>query len=125
EAPDVVFDGAGNPLTPPQATRVISPSRTDARVGCNRDRESLFHGWIETDCPEFKFIYQTGALNTEVVGPVDPDNPAAGVRVLLHPTLLTTPSLTVNAKVLSDLTWAETPTGPQVIRMRYADDGQG
>lgn len=125
EAPDVAFDSAGNPLTPPQATRVISRSRSDARVGCNRDRESLFHGWIETDCPELKFIYQTGALNTEVVGPVDPDNPAAGVRVLLHPTLLTTTSLTVNAKVLSDLTWAETPTGPQVIRMRYADDGQG
>lgn len=125
EAPDVTFDSEGNPLTPPQATRVVSTSRSDARVGCNRDRKNIFSSWIETDCPELKFIYQTGALYTEVVGPVDPANPAAGVRVLLHPTLLTTDSLTVHAKVLSDLTWAETPTGKQIIRMRYAKDGEG
>ncbi|MDC0661013.1 Ig-like domain-containing protein [Marinobacter sp. SS21] len=125
EAPDVTFDSEGVPLTPPQATRVVSTSRADARVGCNRDRKNIFSSWIETDCPELKFIYQTGALYTEVVGPVDPDNPEAGVRVLLHPTLLTTNSLTVHAKVLTDLTWAETPTGKQIIRMRYAEDDQG
>ncbi|MDX1755991.1 MAG: Ig-like domain-containing protein [Marinobacter sp.] len=125
EAPDVAFDSEGNPLTPPQATRVVSTSRSDARVGCNRDRDHIFAPWIETECPELKFIYQTGALYTEVVGPVDPDNPEAGVRVLLHPTLLTTNSLTVHAKVLSDLTWAETPTGKQIIRMRYAEDAEG
>ncbi|WP_375177211.1 Ig-like domain-containing protein [Marinobacter mobilis] len=125
EPSNMAFDAGGEPLTPPQATRVISQDRSHARVGCNRDRKNIFSSWILTECPELKFIYQTGALNTEVIGPVDPDNPAAGVRVLLYPTLLTTTSLTVNAMVLSDLTWAETPTGPQVIRMRYADDGSG
>lgn len=125
EAPDVTLDDAGRPLAPPQATRVVSRNREEARVGCNRDRKDIYSPWIETECPELQFIYMTGALNTEVVGPVEPDDPSAGVRVLLHPTLLTTTSLTVNAKVGTDLTWAETPTGPQVIRMRYAEDEVG
>lgn len=125
EAPDVTLDDAGQPLAPPQATRVVSRNREEARVGCNRDRKDIGSPWIETECPELQFIYMTGALNTEVVGPVDPDDPAAGVRILLHPTLLTTTSLTVHAKVGTDLTWAETPTGPQIIRMRYAEDEQG
>lgn len=105
----------------PQSTRIIeSPSNSgnEARVGCNVDNPPA-------TCPELQYIFQTGGLNTEIIGPVDPDDPSAGVEVRLYPTLLTTSSVTVyaNAPLLG---FQETPTGKQVIRMRYRDeDGDG
>src|SRR5690554_3960109 len=82
----------------------------EARVGCAVDGE---------DCPRSKFIYQTYALNTEVVGnTTDPDTGRDAVEVLLYPTQLATTSLDVHLSLLSTVS----TTGPQVLRMRYAKD---
>ncbi|PVY77006.1 hypothetical protein C8D92_104239 [Tamilnaduibacter salinus] len=81
-------------------------------------------------CPQLQSIFQTGGLNTEIIGPVDPNDPSKGVEVRLYPTLLTTTSVTVYADLtgplagiidLGGVTFVETPTGKQVIRMRYQD----
>lgn len=98
-------------LPSPQSTQILGVSASGTAtsyvsVGCDQ-------GEI---CPQKPFIYQTGGLNTEIVGPVDPSNPDAGVRVMLYPTLLTTTS----ADVYSNS--GNTPTGKQIIRMRYAKD---
>lgn len=84
-----------------------------ARVGCEPTEST--GGPVAPECPKEKFIYQTYGLNTEVIGPVDPDNPGKGVRVLLYPTRLLTTSL----DVFLEGTGVQ-PTGPQVLRMRYA-----
>lgn len=95
----------------------------EARVGCIVDGP---------ECPENKFIYQTYGLNTEVVGPAtDPETGKTGVRVLLYPTLLITSSISVyldNDTSLDDFVLnPDDPqvTGPQILRMRYADNGSG
>ena len=75
-----------------------------ANVGCSPGES----------CPRNKFIYQTFALNTEVVGPVDPSDPESGVRVLLYPTQLAATSLSVFLDV-----FGEQATGPTILRMRY------
>lgn len=85
-----------------------------ARVGCSPDN---------ADCPRNKFIYQTYALDTEVIGPkLDENGNAVGVRVLLYPTQLATTSATVivsaNLAFGSDITSA---TGTQILRMTYGE----
>ncbi len=109
-------DGNGG-FTAPQSTRIVSLDTASARVGCNRAD-------AQQACPQLQYIFQTGGLNTEIIGPVDPNDPSAGVEVRLYPTLLTTSSVDVfaNAPLFG---FQKTPTGPQVIRMRYEDDGSG
>ncbi|ROT96021.1 hypothetical protein EB809_17965 [Marinobacter sp. R17] len=90
----------------------------ESRVGCEVDDPN--------PCPDKKFIYQTGGLNTEVVGPVDPDDPSKGIRVFLYPTMLVATSIDVYLKgdFLSNIILPpDQPqvTGPQMLRMRYAD----
>ncbi len=89
---------------------VTADHASDARVGCAVSGQ---------DCPRRKFIYQTYALNTEVIGPgIDPDTGKEGIKVLLYPTQLATTSLDVHLSLLSTVS----RTGPQVLRMRYAKD---
>src|SRR5690554_1550445 len=89
---------------------VTADHASDARVGC---------AVSGSDCPKKKFIYQTYALNTEVIGPgIDPETGKEGVKVLLYPTQLATTSLEVHLSLLSTVS----QTGPQVLRMRYAKD---
>ncbi|WP_369600384.1 hypothetical protein AAIA72_11100 [Hahella sp. SMD15-11] len=93
-----------------QAT--IAGSTVSARVGC-KTTES---------CPRNKFIYQTYALNTEVVGPgVYEPTGEEGILVNLYPTLLAATSVNVFTKVPL-LGEQETTTHTQVLRMRYAKD---
>lgn len=92
----------------------------NARVGCSPD------GGPQTDCPENKFIYQTYALDTEVVGPAfDENGNKIGVRVLLYPTQLATTSATVfvsaDALLGSDI---ESNTGTQILRMTYGEPSE-
>lgn len=69
------------------------------------------------DCPENKFIYQTYALNTEIMGPaLNEAGEQIGVRVLLYPTMLATTSASVFLDLLG-----EQATGPQVLRMTYGE----
>ncbi|MFL1456166.1 Ig-like domain-containing protein [Marinobacter sp. GN3S48] len=95
-------------------------SAGNARVGCSPD------GGPETDCPENKFIYQTYALDTEVVGPeLDENGNQIGVRILLYPTQLATTSATVfvsaNLLLGSDI---ESSTGTQILRMTYGEPSE-
>ena len=71
-------------------------------------------------CPENKFIYQTYALNTEIVGTVALEDGEEAIRVLLYPTMLATTSASVFLDGLG-----ESATGPQVLRMRYAMSENG
>src|SRR5690554_5406567 len=122
-----LFDtgGAGIPLADP-AARVGCEAGTTGSVIVNR-------GDDHPDCPRNKFIYQTYALNTEVLGPgtydptpEDPNNgdEIDGIRVDLYPTLLTTTSISVftQLEVLGLLLQEESITNTQVLRMRYAKD---
>ncbi|KRW83816.1 Ig-like domain-containing protein [Marinobacter sp. P4B1] len=115
----------GVPLTDPAA-----------RVGCEAGTTGstiLNRGDDHPDCPRNKFIYQTYALNTEVLGPgtydPTPEDPTngdeiEGIRVDLYPTLLTTTSISVftQLEVLGLLLQEESITNTQVLRMRYAKD---
>ncbi|MBN7768489.1 Ig-like domain-containing protein [Marinobacter daepoensis] len=100
-------------------TAVLNPglfqSNLDAQVGCKNGKS----------CPKDKFIYQSYALNTEVIGPGIWTDPATGaeqdgILVNLYPTLLATTS--VNTYVDLTILEAEVPTNTQIIRMRYAED---
>src|SRR5690554_540748 len=117
--------GSGIPLSDPAA-----------RVGCEAGTTgstTLGRGSSHPDCPKDKFIYQSYALNTEVLGPgiydPTPDQPNSGdeidgVLVNLYPTLLTTTSISVftQLEVLGLLLQEESITNTQVLRMRYAKD---
>ena len=115
---DHVSDGAGGFLPSANAAKLLVDGgkadagliSLDARVGCSP---------TGSDCPDNKFIYQTYGLNTKIVGPVnDPDTgEQIGVRVLLYPTMLATTSASVYLSLVG-----EQPTGPQILRMRYAKD---
>ncbi|MEX2475884.1 Ig-like domain-containing protein [Marinobacter sp.] len=88
------------------AAKLVSISN-NSTVGCD----------VDEDCPHNKFIYQTYALNSEVVGPaVDPETGEQGVRVLLYPTMLATTSIDVY------LNEGKSTTNTQILRMRYAKD---
>lgn len=73
-----------------------------------------------SDCPENKFIYQTFALNTDVVGPVQPQpEDGEAVDVILYPTQLAATSASVFLQGLG-----EQATGPQILRMRYQEPSE-
>ncbi|MCH2552928.1 MAG: Ig-like domain-containing protein [Alcanivorax sp.] len=88
----------------------------EARVGCDYDG---------ANCPAEKFLYLTAALDVEVVGY---DAQEDAVRVNIYPTLLQTSSVDVFGRLalaffpLGDVT---IPTGAQVMRIRYQEDGNG
>ncbi|AZT82704.1 hypothetical protein EHN06_03600 [Marinobacter sp. NP-4(2019)] len=125
-----VEDGNGGFLPSANASKLLvidedgdgvgDSSAGNARVGCSPD------GGPETDCPENKFIYQTYALDTEVVGPeLDENGNQIGVRILLYPTQLATTSATVfvsaNLLLGSDI---ESSTGTQILRMTYGEPSE-
>ncbi len=95
---------------------LIVASNADARVGCETgDR-----------CPKNKFIYQTYALNTEVLGPgIYKPTGDEGILVNLYPTQLATTSISVftELRVFGFIPLQEESiTNTQVLRMRYAKD---
>ncbi|PAU78653.1 hypothetical protein CK501_13270 [Halovibrio salipaludis] len=99
-----------------QKVNGLSLLPSGAAVGCAGYDE-------DTQCPEKKFIYQTYGLNTEVVGPAkDLETGKRGVGVLLYPTMLATTSASVYLEGLEVLGESEQATGPQLLRMRYAQD---
>ena len=97
------------------SARLNNLSDLPTRVGCEN---------AET-CPKNEFIYQTYALNTEVVGPgiwTDPETgeEQEGILINLYPTQLATSS--VSTYVDLGILEAEVPTNTQIIRMRYSED---
>jgi hypothetical protein len=114
---------AGDPNeypVPPNSTELFVQSTggllQEARVGCDYDG---------ANCPAEKFLYLTAALDVEVVGY---DAQEDAVRVNIYPTLLQTSSVDVFGRLalaffpLGDVT---IPTGAQVMRIRYQEDGNG
>ena len=114
---------AGDPNeypVPPNSTELFVQSTggllQEARVGCDYDG---------ANCPADKFLYLTAALDVEVVGY---DAQEDAVRVNIYPTLLQTSSVDVFGRLalaffpLGDVT---IPTGAQVMRIRYQEDGNG
>lgn len=87
----------------------------EANVGCGFTRPNIFVAWSPINCPERRFIYLTGALNSDVVGF---DQAEQAVQVDIWPSVIHTSNLdvVVNAILLGP---QEAPTGPQVMRMRY------
>lgn len=88
-----------------------SGSVSAANVGCDPSTGS---------CPEKKFTFATAALDTELVGF---DKAQNAVHVKIHPTVLVTTSLDVWSN--TTLGASTTPTGPQVMRLRYQKDSSG
>ena len=95
---------------------VIVASTADARVGCETGER----------CLKDKFIYQTYALNTEVIGPgIYEPTGDEGILVNLYPTQLATTSISVftELRVFGFIPLQEESiTNTQVLRMRYAKD---
>ena len=123
--PEEEPEGSGQYPVPPNATElsVVEGSEgdllTDAKVGCD----------FESSCPDKKFLFLTGALNGDVVGYVPEED---AVKVEIYPTLITTSSVDTHAKLgfnfggWLDLTVDQIlETGAQVMRVRYAKDGNG
>lgn len=112
--------GSGEYPTPENATQIRENGGGGlvgkVNVGCG------FTG-IEQSlrrCPGEKFIYLTGGLDVDIIGW---DEQERAVKVALYPTTLMASSLSVHATIL--LIPQEIPTGPQVMRLRYAKDDVG
>ena len=126
------FDsGLGDYVTPKNATKIVENGvgggnllLTQANVGCGFTG-NLITGYTPRSCPERKFVYLTGALNVELIGPTTyPPTGETAVQVNVLPTLLMTSSLDFYA--IASLAGEQfSPTGPQVMRIRYADNGSG
>jgi len=86
-----------------------------ARVGCD---------YSDDDCPADKFIHVTADLDVQVLG-YDADEDA--VKVNIYPTLLKTSTVDVYAQILLAIVPIKETiaTGPQIMRIRYEDDGNG
>lgn len=112
--------GSGVFPTPANATQVLEVSGGGlvgkVNVGCG------FSGIGNTPqtCPGEKFIYLTGALDVDILGW---DEAEGAIAVNIYPTLLMTSSLRTFATILGIS--QEIPTGPQVMRLRYAPDDNG
>lgn len=98
---------------------------SNVNVGCKQNVGS---------CPGQRFMTMMANLDTEVMGPVSGsdipyDDIHDAVHVKLYPTALYTSSINVHAKLsnlpLIRLLELETPTGPQMMRMRYQSDAGG
>ena len=102
---------------------VTSGLMLSARVGCELGDEDD----PDDDCPENKFIHLTAGLNADVVGYVEGE----GVKVEIHPTMLLTTGIETHAMLGFEIFGfpigfeEEVDTGPQVMRIRYAEDGDG
>lgn len=124
-----LFDAsAGDYVTPPNATKIVENGVgagnaliTRANVGCGFTGNFLA-GYTPRSCPERKFVYLTGALNVEVIGPTTyPPTGEDAVLVHVLPTLLMTSSLDFYA-IATLIGEQFNPTGPMIMRVRYSCD---
>jgi hypothetical protein len=99
-----------------------------ANLGCGFEGPDVIPFWQANPAPlvcnDKKFIHLVGALNADVVGW---DEGEGAVRVKVYPTVIMTTSLDTWA-ILSLIVAKEKkliPTGPQIMRIRYQDDGFG
>jgi hypothetical protein len=125
-------DNAGQYLTPANSTRLQVEGQGGlllaANLGCGFEGPDVIPFWQANPAPlvcnDKKFIHLVGALNADVVGW---DEGEGAVRVKVYPTVIMTTSLDTWA-ILSLIVAKEKkliPTGPQIMRIRYQDDGFG
>jgi len=74
---------------------------------------------IGQTCPQSQFTYLSAALDADVVGY---NASLGGVEVLIYPTQLVASSVDVYATATVGTVSSPTPTGPQIMRLRYAAD---
>lgn len=102
--------GSGDDYSAVNAARIkvsaYSGLVTGARIGCDPDG---------ADCPLKQFLFLSTALDADVA---DFDAGLNAVRVLIQPTQIIASSVDVVAKALGQTLNA--PTGPQIMRVRYA-----
>jgi len=138
---DPAFDPNGV-LPSPNSAKIISkgersdqasdPNVNGISVGCSFQVPLDHSDPIMQECPEHKFTYLTAALVADVTDEVDPEK---GVKVNIWPTQIMSTSIDIMAAItlapgtpFDDQFGANYPgfTGPQILRMRYADnDGDG
>jgi hypothetical protein len=125
-------DNPGQYLTSPNSTRLQVEGTggllLEANLGCGFEGPTVIPFWEPNPAPlvcnDRKFIHLIGALNADVVGW---DESEGAVRVKVYPTTIMTTSLDTWA-ILSLIVAKEKkliPTGPQIMRIRYQDDGSG
>ena len=127
-------DNAGQFITPKNSTaletRAVQGLLDAANLGCGfvgrSPEDGLFIGSVPSKqvCNDKKYVYLTGALNADVVGWNEAEG---GIETLIYPNVLMTTSLDTYAVL--NLVFAreilKLPTGPQIMRVRYAKDDFG
>lgn len=124
----ILDGGSGEYITPPNSTKIVENGvgagnalLTNANVGCGFSG-NIITGFTRLDCPERKFVYLTGALNVELIGPtIYPPTGEDAVQVNVLPTQLMTSSLDFYA-IATLLGEQFAPTGPMIMRVRYSCD---
>ncbi|MBA1145982.1 Ig-like domain-containing protein [Ectothiorhodospiraceae bacterium WFHF3C12] len=77
-------------------------------------------------CPARQFVWLTAGLNSEVLGTgTHPGTGREAVRVAVHPNIIYTSNLDVYADVSILPDPVLTPSGPQIMRVRYAEGPEG
>lgn len=119
-------DGGGGYLVPDNGTELRVENTSGlilkANVGCGFDGGG--YNPPKLSCEGEKFLHLTGALNADVVGY---DAGRDAVKVHVYPTQIYTSSVDVYAVLLLVVIpeIKNVPTGPQIMRIRYADNGSG
>jgi Big-like domain-containing protein len=124
----VLDTASGEYITPPNSTKIVENGvdggnalLTNANVGCGFSGNFIV-GYTLLECPERKFVYLTGALNVEIIGPtIYPPTGEDAVQVNVLPTQLMTSSLDFYA-IATLLGEQFAPTGPMIMRVRYSCD---
>lgn len=123
----------GNYVTPPNATELALTGTggllQDANVGCGFNGREPGDTWIGANptplvCNDKKYVYLTGALSADVVGWNETEG---AIEVNVYPSVVMTTSADTYA-ILFLILFKELdliPTGPQVMRIRYRDNGSG
>ncbi|MCU5782694.1 hypothetical protein MA04_01994 [Alcanivorax balearicus MACL04] len=112
----------GKPFGQAQAERMLLNSGT---IGCgfNYPQGAELTNDSTGDplvCPKEKFTYISGGINAEVTSEYVEGR---GLKVLIHPGRIMSSSFQVYQILLEQM--VPVPSGPQVMRIRYAEDSQG
>ncbi|UWN48425.1 hypothetical protein ASALC70_00605 [Alcanivorax sp. ALC70] len=142
DIPDPFTDPTADPggiLPPPNSVKILSEAKgglpespapvvNGGVVGCgyqgflpDTENPGQFTA-LPMECPEKKFSYLNGALTAEVT---DEYVDGQGLKVLIWPAMFTGTSLDLVARLRSIPASVNAGSGPQYLRMRYADNGAG
>lgn len=134
-------------LAPPNAAKVLSKNTAgldfqgqagdpetlalnNVNVGCGFQSHMPFdpenpvsYYAIPLNCPKQKFVYISGNLNADVTNRYDEQRQALAVNI--WPGQLVATSLIAYTRLSDTQAYVPSESGPQIMRMRYAEDGMG